>query len=77
MQSLALACLAEGYVVAGKVADASRVATQAIDLARVQGHHGWEAWALRARGEGAPAAYRAMAMPYWISRAEGDLARLA
>lgn len=51
--SLALACLAEGRALAGNAADAARAAAQALEIARHQRRRGWEAWALRARGEAA------------------------
>jgi tetratricopeptide (TPR) repeat protein len=50
-QSLALACLAEGCLLAGQLDEAMRAAGDALELARKYGHSGWEAWTLRAQGE--------------------------
>ena len=52
-QSLAVASLAEGHLLAGRVEEAARRATQATELAREHGHRGWEAWSLRVRGAAA------------------------
>ncbi|PYM92439.1 MAG: hypothetical protein DME04_15475 [Candidatus Rokuibacteriota bacterium] len=49
--SLVLALLAEGYLRAGRLDDASRTAAEALELARKQGERGWEAWTLRLLGE--------------------------
>jgi tetratricopeptide (TPR) repeat protein len=49
--SLVLALLAEGYHRVGRAADASRTATEALELARRHRERGWEAWTLRIMGE--------------------------
>ena len=49
--SLVLALLAEGYLRAGRLDDASRTAGEALALARKLGERGWEAWTLRVLGE--------------------------
>ena len=49
--SLVLAMLAEGYLRVGRLDDASRVAGDALTLARKLGERGWEAWTLRLVGE--------------------------
>jgi DNA-binding SARP family transcriptional activator len=49
--SLVLALLAEGYLGAGRVDDASRTADEALALARKLGERGWEAWTLRLLAE--------------------------
>jgi tetratricopeptide (TPR) repeat protein len=53
VHSTPLACLGEGYLLAGRAADAGRVTMRALDLARARGERGVEAWALRLLGEGA------------------------
>jgi class 3 adenylate cyclase/tetratricopeptide (TPR) repeat protein len=49
--SLPFACLAEGYVLAGRADEAEREASRALDLARAKGERGIEAWILRVLGE--------------------------
>jgi len=49
--SLVLALLAEGYLRARRLDDASRTADEALALARKLGERGWEAWTLRLLGE--------------------------
>jgi DNA-binding SARP family transcriptional activator len=49
--SLVLAMLAEGYLRAGRVDDATRLSADALSLARKLGERGWEAWVLRLHGE--------------------------
>lgn len=73
-QSLHLAYLAEGYLVAGDVAAADRSAGQALESARRHGQRGWEAWALRAQGEVARARGEGDAALRWY-RAALKLAR--
>jgi tetratricopeptide (TPR) repeat protein len=46
-----LVCLAEGYLLAGRVSDAGRLAMQALDLARARGERGMEARTLWLLGE--------------------------
>ena len=49
--SLPFACLAEGYLLAGRADQAEREAVQALELARAKGERGIEAWILRLLGE--------------------------
>jgi tetratricopeptide (TPR) repeat protein len=49
--ALVEACLAEALLHAGQVEAASRLADQALERARRQGEHGWQAWTLRLHGE--------------------------
>jgi class 3 adenylate cyclase/tetratricopeptide (TPR) repeat protein len=49
--SLPFACLAEGYLLAGRGDEAEREALQALALARAKGERGIEAWILRVLGE--------------------------
>jgi len=49
--SLPSACLAEAYVLADRVADAEREAVRGLELARLKGERGVEAWILRLVGE--------------------------
>ena len=49
--SLPFACLAEGYLLAGRVDDAEREAVRALEFARAKGERGIEAWILRLLGE--------------------------
>lgn len=50
-QSLTLANLAEGHLLAGGLGQAQQYAAQALETARTHGHRGWEAWTLRLHGE--------------------------
>ena len=56
--ALVEACLAEALLHAGQVEAASRLADQALERARRQGEHGWQAWTLRLHGEIASAGDR-------------------
>jgi predicted ATPase/class 3 adenylate cyclase len=49
--SLPFACLAEGYLLAGRRDDAEREALRALEFARAKGERGIEAWILRLLGE--------------------------
>src|SRR5262249_40017014 len=49
--SLPVTCLAEGYLLAGRVDEAQREALAALDFAREKGERGIEAWILRVLGE--------------------------
>jgi tetratricopeptide (TPR) repeat protein len=51
VHSSPLVCLAEGYLLAGRVSDAGRLAMQALDLARARGERGMEARTLWLLGE--------------------------
>jgi tetratricopeptide (TPR) repeat protein len=50
-KSFSLVSLGAGHLLAGSVKDAELCAAQALQTARDHGHRGWEAWALRLRGE--------------------------
>jgi class 3 adenylate cyclase/tetratricopeptide (TPR) repeat protein len=49
--ALPFACLAEGYLLAGRGDEAEHEAVKALDLARAKGERGIEAWILRLLGE--------------------------
>jgi tetratricopeptide (TPR) repeat protein len=49
--SLVLTLLGEGYLVADRLDDATRRASEALELARKHGERGWEAWTLRLLGK--------------------------
>jgi class 3 adenylate cyclase/tetratricopeptide (TPR) repeat protein len=49
--SLPFACVAEGYLLAGRRDEAEREAVQALEVARAKGERGIEAWILRVLGE--------------------------
>jgi tetratricopeptide (TPR) repeat protein len=51
-----LSALAEGYLLAGRVQDATACAANALEFARSRGERGFEAWALRLQAEIALAA---------------------
>ena len=46
-----VACLAEAYLLTGRLADALELAERAVGLAREQKERGYEAWALRVLGD--------------------------